>query len=99
MLAGQGRCESGGEPVSGDIIGGRLVDDAAALPDGLRALLRAASDIHVVGEAANGKDAIAIAQRSAPHVVVMDLDMPGGDGAAATLELSGLEPAPKVLIL
>ena len=99
MLAGQGRYARRGVPVSNDIIRVLLVDDHAILRDGLRALLRAASDIHVVGEAANGKDAIAIAQRSAPHVVIMDLDMPGGDGAAATLELSGLDPAPKVLIL
>lgn len=97
--ANQGRYARRGIPVSSDIIRVLLVDDHAILRDGLRALLRSVPDIRVVGEAANGKEAIVVAQRSAPDVVVMDLDMPDGDGATATLELSALDPAPKVLIL
>lgn len=98
-LANQGRYARRGVPVSNRTIRVLLVDDHAILRDGLRALLHSAPDIQVVGEAANGKDAIAVAQRSAPDVVVMDLDMPGGDGATATRELSRLYPPPKVLIL
>jgi DNA-binding NarL/FixJ family response regulator len=65
----------------------------------LRALLKSAPDMQVVGEAANGIDAVAVARRIAPDVVVMDLDMPGGNGEEATLELSRFDPAPKVLVL
>jgi DNA-binding NarL/FixJ family response regulator len=76
-----------------------LVDDHAIVRDGLRALLKSAPDIQVVGEAANGVEAVAAARRTVPDVVVMDLDMPGGNGEYATIELSRFEPAPKVLIL
>jgi len=85
--------------VSNDTIRVLLVDDHAILRDGLCALLKSAPDIQVVGEAADGKDALAVAQRTAPDVVVLDLDMPGGNGETATLELSRLDPPPKVLIL
>jgi len=98
-LASQSRYARRGVPVSDSTIRVMLVDDHAIVRDGLKALLNAAPDIQVVGEAANGVDAIAVAQRAAPDVIVLDLDMPGGDGAAATLELSRLVPAPKVLIL
>ena len=76
-----------------------LVDDHAIVRDGLRALLRTTPDIQVVGEAGDGMEAVAVAERAAPHVVVMDLSMPGCDGATGTLALSRLDPAPKVLIL
>lgn len=76
-----------------------LVDDHTILREGLRLLLDAAPDIQVVGEAANGIDAITTAAQCTPDVVVMDLNMPGGDGVTATLELSRLERPPKVLIL
>ena len=76
-----------------------LVDDHAILRDGLRALLRSAPDIQVVGEAASGRESVGVAQRCAPDVVLMDLDMPDGDGATATLELARLDPPPRVLIL
>ena len=76
-----------------------LADDHAILRDGLKALLRSEPDIQVVGEATNGVEAVAKAVQLAPDVVVMDLDMPGGDGATATRELSKLERPPRVLIL
>ena len=98
-LASQGRYARRGVPVSNQTIRVNLVDDHGIVRDGLKALLRCASDIQVVGEAANGKDAIALAERTAPDVVVMDLDMPGGDGETATLQLARLERPPKVLIL
>lgn len=98
-LASQSRYARRGVPLSADTIRVLLVDDHAIVRDGLRALLRSAPDVQVVGEAATGNEAVAATRRLAPDVVVMDLDMPGGDGAEATLELSRLEPAPKVLIL
>ena len=58
-----------------------------------------APDIEVVGEASNGVEALAAIAQCAPHVVVMDLDMPAGDGATATREIAKLAHPPKVLIL
>lgn len=98
-LASQSRYARRGVSVGNDLIRVLLADDHTILREGVRALLRAAPDIQVVGEAATGRDAVAVAQRTAPDVVVMDLDMPDGDGATATADLQRLDPAPKVLIL
>jgi two-component system, NarL family, response regulator NreC len=76
-----------------------LVDDHAVVRAGVRALLAGAPDVVILGEAADGPASVALAERLAPDVVVMDLDMPGGDGATATRALSALARAPKVLIL
>ena len=95
----QGRYARRGVPVSNDIIRVMLVDDHTILREGLRGLLRAAPDIQVVGQASNGVEAVAMARQCAPDVVVMDLDMPDGDGATATSELIALEKPPRVLIL
>jgi DNA-binding NarL/FixJ family response regulator len=76
-----------------------LADDHAIVRAGLKAVLGSASDISVVGEASNGNEAIALAERLSPHVVVMDLSMPGMDGMAATRELAAREGAPRVLVL
>jgi two-component system, NarL family, response regulator NreC len=76
-----------------------LVDDHAMVREGLRVLLRNASDISVVGEANNGVAALAVAQRVLPDIVVLDLDMPGGPGAEALRELGRVLPQVKVLIL
>jgi DNA-binding NarL/FixJ family response regulator len=88
-----------GVPIADRNIRVVMVDDHAILRGALRALLHAAPDVQVVGEATNGKDAVEVVQRLAPDVVVLDLDMPDGDGGTATRELSRLEPAPKILIL
>jgi DNA-binding NarL/FixJ family response regulator len=98
-LAGASRYARRGVPVGSGVIRVLLVDDHRIFRDGVRALLRSAPDIHVVGEAADGADAVAVAQRLAPDVVVMDLDMPAGGGHDATVALARLEPSPNVLIL
>ncbi len=67
--------------------------------EGLKALLRNAPDVVVVGEASDGKESLLTIERTAPDVVVMDLDMPGGDGAWATAEIAAMDRPPKVLIL
>ena len=86
--------------LAGDsIIRVMLVDDHRIVRDGLRGLLRSAADIKVVGEASNGVEALAQIATCAPDVIVMDLDMPGGDGARATRAIAELEHAPRVLIL
>ncbi|MHB1225843.1 MAG: response regulator, partial [Gemmatimonadaceae bacterium] len=66
---------------------------------GLKALLRSVPDINVVGEASGGDEAVAVAAGRSPHVVVMDLEMPLGDGARATRALAAFDRPPHVLIL
>lgn len=76
-----------------------LVDDHAVVRNGLAAILRTTSDLEVVGEAANGAEAIAAVDRLRPDVVVMDLSMPGTDGVAATTTIVAQHPATHVLVL
>lgn len=76
-----------------------IADDHAVVRAGLRAVLRAAPDIEVVGEAANGREAVTLAERCKPDVVVMDLDMPVLDGRAATTEITARGLATRVLVL
>ena len=64
-----------------------LVDDHAVVRQGLRALLEAEGDIAVVGEAENGREAVALAKKTLPDVVVMDVAMPGMNGLEATRQI------------
>lgn len=85
--------------MSGDLIRVMLVDDHAVVRAGLKAVLGTARDIDVVGEAKNGREAIAIAERVRPDVVVMDLSMDEMDGATATKALADAGIPARVLIL
>ncbi|KQU65255.1 LuxR family transcriptional regulator [Phycicoccus sp. Root563] len=64
-----------------------LADDQALLRAGLRALLDAEDDLEVVGEAADGAEAVALVRSTGPDVVLMDIRMPGTDGLAATRQI------------
>jgi len=66
-----------------------LADDHPVVREGLRGMLAAEPDIEIVGEAASGPEAVALAGRLRPDVVLMDLRMPGGDGVEATRRLAG----------
>ncbi len=70
-----------------DLIRVVLIDDHAIVRAGLKAVLATAKDIMVVGEGSTGRDALTLAERLDPHVIVMDLSMPEMDGLAATREL------------
>ncbi|WP_018217341.1 response regulator [Salinispora vitiensis] len=67
-----------------------IADDHGAVRAGLVLVLSAAPDIEVVGEAGNGEEAVALAHRLRPDVVLMDIRMPGTDGIAATRQLVAL---------
>ena len=88
-----------GAPAAGETIRVVLADVHAILRSGLKALLRSATDLTVVGEAATAPEAVALAARLNPDVVVMDLDMPGGGGAAATEALAAQGSPVRVLVL
>lgn len=64
-----------------------IVDDHPMVREGLRGMLVAEPDIEVVGEAGSGEEAIAVAPRLRPDVILMDLRMPGCDGVTAILRL------------
>jgi DNA-binding NarL/FixJ family response regulator len=76
-----------------------IVDDHPVVREGLAMLLAEEADIAVVGQAADGDEAIALATRLQPDVVVMDLVMPTVDGVAATRSLSAAGVPSRVLVL
>ena len=78
-----------------------LVDDQELVRTGFRMILDGEADIDVVGEAANGRDALESAARLRPDVIVMDVRMPIMDGVEATRRLAGDEgtPGARVLVL
>ena len=76
-----------------------LVDDHTVVRQGLRALLKSEEDIEVVGEAENGRQAVTLAQKTPPDVVVMDVAMPLLNGLEATRQILRSLPSAKVLVL
>lgn len=76
-----------------------LVDDDALVRAGLRMILSSSEEIEVVGEAADGADAVAAVEAHRPDVVLMDIRMPGMDGIAATAALRRLATPPHVIVL
>ena len=76
-----------------------LAEDHTIVREGLKALLASTADLEVVGEVADGRQAVEAAVSLAPDVVVMDLNMPKLNGVDATREIRERPGAPKVLIL
>jgi DNA-binding NarL/FixJ family response regulator len=76
-----------------------LAEDHTVVREGLRALLRAESDIEVVSEAENGRQAVEMSRKFRPTVVVMDIGMPLLNGLEAARQILETAPATKVLIL
>jgi len=76
-----------------------IADDSSAVRDGLQSILKAHTDIEVVGEATNGVEAIAGAEQLQPRVILMDAQMPELDGIEATRQIKGRWPNIKILLL
>lgn len=76
-----------------------IADDHALMREGLRKILELESDIVVVGEAADGVAAVEKARELRPHVVLMDVNMPGGGGLAATRAIRDTLPDVDVIVL
>ena len=76
-----------------------LVDDEAMIRTGLRMVLEAESDIEVVGEAADGAQAVTAAATLRPDVILMDVRMPRLDGLAATQQILAANSTVKVVVL
>lgn len=85
--------------MTGDTIRVILADDHTVVRAGLKAVLSSAKDIEVIGEAKNGVEAVALAERFKPDVMVMDLSMPDLDGTAATKQIIEKGLPTKVLVL
>lgn len=76
-----------------------IVDDHSLVREGISALLRFHEDVEVIGEAADGRQAIEIASRLNPDVMLMDIAMPGLGGLEATIEIKKRNPDIKILVL
>lgn len=76
-----------------------LVDDHTVVRQGLRVLLEAEQDITIVGEAETGRQAVQLARKLAPDVIVMDIAMPNLNGLEATRQILKEAPASKILVL
>jgi DNA-binding NarL/FixJ family response regulator len=76
-----------------------LVDDHQMMRDGLRAVLERESDLHVTGEAADGRTALEMCDTLHPDVVVMDIGMPGLNGIEATRQVTAHHPRTRVVAL
>jgi DNA-binding NarL/FixJ family response regulator len=76
-----------------------LADDQPLLRRGFRMILEAEGDLEVAAEAGNGEEAVTLAQRHAPDVVLMDIRMPGTDGIEATRRIIAADGRVRVLVL
>ena len=76
-----------------------LADDHAVMRTGLRLVLERQQDFEVVGEASDGREAVALAQQLRPEVVVMDVTMPNLNGIEAARQISGAIPETSIVML
>ena len=76
-----------------------LADDHALVRDGLRAVLSREPDLQVVGEAADGREALMVAETAKPDVAVLDLSMPLLNGLDAARQLAARDPAPRTILI
>lgn len=80
-------------------LGVLIVDDHPIFRKGLRALLASHASLHLVGEATSGPEAVRLAADLHPDLIVMDLQMPDGDGIAAIRRIIALQPECRILVV
>jgi two-component system, NarL family, response regulator DegU len=97
----QARAESGNNMtgMNQETITVALADDHVLLRQALRHLLDSEADIHVVGEASDGRAIQTIVEEHQPDVILMDINMPGVDGVTATRELKAQLPDVRIIVL
>ena len=76
-----------------------IADDHAVVRDGLRSLLEAQPDIEVVGDAANGREAVELVAKLRPDVAIVDITMPELNGIDATYQMRQISPSTEIVIL
>jgi DNA-binding NarL/FixJ family response regulator len=76
-----------------------LADDHEIMRKGLRSLLEAQRDCDIVGEAADGRQAVALTKELSPDIVILDISMPSLNGLEATRQILKIRPQTKVLVL
>lgn len=76
-----------------------VVDDHKIVREGLASLLSEQSDIEVIGQAGNGREAVEMAFKFSPHVVIMDVSMPLMNGDEATRQIKMMRPEIKIIAL
>jgi DNA-binding NarL/FixJ family response regulator len=76
-----------------------IAEDHVTVRSGVRALLECEPEIEVVGEAGNGEEAVTLAKKIEPDIILMDIGMPELDGARATRRIKGSLPKTKILVL
>jgi two-component system response regulator NreC len=76
-----------------------IADDHAILRAGLRMLIDSQPDMHVIGEAQNGEDAVRFAAQKHPDVIILDITMPGGGGLRSISEILKISKSIRVLLL
>jgi DNA-binding NarL/FixJ family response regulator len=96
VLEGAGLLD--GSPGAPPTVGCVVVDDHAVVREGLRRVLAQTDDLHVLGDAGNGDDAVALVGRRRPDVVLMDARMPGMSGLEATREIVARHPGVRVVM-
>lgn len=76
-----------------------LVDDHPVVREGLRGMIDAEADLTVIGEAASGNEAVVLAHRLHPDVILMDLRMPDGDGVGTTERILATAPDTRIVVV
>jgi DNA-binding NarL/FixJ family response regulator len=82
-----------------DVVRVVIADDHPVVRSGIRGMLESDAGLEVVGEASGGAEAVALAMRERPDVVLMDLRMPDLDGASATAQIRARRPETQILVL